>query len=187
MTAVPNPGRITKPLHDEHRELLPHVEGLQAVADSIGVASTAALRRGIDDAYAFLTQHLIPHAQAEEQALYPVVGRVMGAPEATKTMSHDHVAVGRLTEELGVLRGVLGSEPLSEGNANALRRVLYGLYTLVKVHFAKEEEVYLPLLDVRLTPEEAQRMFEAMEAAAKHAKDMLAGTGQMTAHPPASS
>lgn len=166
MTANPYFDRPMQRLRDEHRELLPHLEGLQAVADSIGVASTASLRRGIDDAYAFLTQHLIPHAQAEEQALYPIVGRVMGASEATKTMSHDHVAVGRLTEELGGLRGLLDSEPLSEGNANALRRVLYGLYTLVKVHFAKEEEVYLPLLDARLTPDEGRQMFAAMEKAA---------------------
>jgi len=48
--------------------------------------------------------------------------------------------------------------------------VLYGLYTLVKVHFAKEEEVYLPLLDANLTPDEAIEMFEAMEKAAGEAK-----------------
>ena len=40
---------------------------------------------------------------------------------------------------------------------------LYGLYAIVKVHFAKEEEIYLPILEARLTPEEAARMFEEME------------------------
>jgi hypothetical protein len=48
--------------------------------------------------------------------------------------------------------------------------VLYGLYALVKVHFAKEEEVYLPILDARLSLEEAREMFEAMENAASQAK-----------------
>ena len=48
--------------------------------------------------------------------------------------------------------------------------MLYGLYTLVKVHFAKEEEIYLPLLDARLTAAEAREMFLAMEAAAAEAK-----------------
>jgi hypothetical protein len=57
--------------------------------------------------------------------------------------------------------------------ANDLRRVLYGLYGIVKLHFAKEEEVYLPLLDTRLTPEEAQAMFTAMETAAHAAKAHL--------------
>jgi hypothetical protein len=44
---------------------------------------------------------------------------------------------------------------------------------LVKVHFAKEEEVYLPLLDSKLTAKEAHAMFEAMEAAAREAKERL--------------
>jgi hypothetical protein len=48
--------------------------------------------------------------------------------------------------------------------------VLYGLYALVKVHFAKEEEVYLPLLDARLQPREAREMFAGMEEAAHAAK-----------------
>jgi hypothetical protein len=38
------------------------------------------------------------------------------------------------------------------------------------VHFAKEEEIYLPLLDNALSPAEAEAMFAAMEAAAAVAK-----------------
>jgi iron-sulfur cluster repair protein YtfE (RIC family) len=162
--------RLTQPLRDEHKELLPHIELLQTVADTIGEAPISSLRRGVDEVYTFLTHHLLPHAQAEEHALYPVVGRLMGAPEATATMSRDHVEVGRLTEELGSLRSHLGGASVSRSQEQALRRVLYGLSAIVKVHFAKEEEVYLPILDARLTPEEARQMFEAMERAAQEAK-----------------
>ncbi len=161
---------LTQPLRGEHKELLPSIELLQTIADLIGKPPIGSLRRGIDQAYESLTYHLLPHAQAEEHALYPVVGRLMGAPEATATMSRDHVEVGRLTEELGSLRSHLVSETISEDQEKALRRVLYGLYAVVKLHFAKEEEVYLPILDARLTPERASRMFEAMEMAAKQAK-----------------
>ena len=59
---------------------------------------------------------------------------------------------------------------LTIAQSKSLQRVLYGVYGLVKVHFAKEEEVYLPILDQRLTPESAQKMFEAMEVAAHEAK-----------------
>jgi hypothetical protein len=59
---------------------------------------------------------------------------------------------------------------LSSQNFKALQRVLYGLYALVKVHFAKDEEAYLPILEERLTAEEAREMFEAMESAAGRAK-----------------
>jgi hemerythrin-like domain-containing protein len=165
---------VTQPLRDEHKDLWPHVEVLRTTADSVGEVPLEMLRRTVDEAYDFLARHLIPHAQAEERALYPVVQKVMGAAEATATMSRDHVEVGRLTEELSALRRQLAdAASITTPQAKALRRVLYGLYALVKVHFAKEEEVYLPLLDARLSPVEAQHMFEAMEEAAKEAKGAL--------------
>ncbi len=97
----------------------------------------------------------------------------MGAPEATATMSRDHVEVGRLTKELGSLRSQLVGAGVSASQEKALRRVLYGLSAVVRVHFAKEEEIYLPTLDAGLTPEEAYRMFEAMERAAQEAKSIM--------------
>jgi hemerythrin-like domain-containing protein len=103
-----------------------------------------------------------------------VVQKAMGAPQATATMSRDHVEVGRLTEELGSLLAGLKPGKVSPGVSRALQRVLYGLYALVKVHFAKEEEIYLPLLDARLTQDEANEMFEAMETAAHEAKERVA-------------
>ena len=48
--------------------------------------------------------------------------------------------------------------------------MLYGLCALVQVHFAKEEEIYLPLLDAKLPQAEADKMFAAMEARADEAK-----------------
>jgi len=160
----------TQPLREEHKELLPHLESLRAAGDAVGAAPSAVVRQRVDEAYDFLAHHLLPHATAEERALYPVVGKVIGAPEATRTMSRDHVEVGRLVEELAALRERLAAGTLRETEARALRRVLYGLYTLVSVHFAKEEEVYLPLLDARLDADEAREMFAAMEAAAAEAK-----------------
>jgi iron-sulfur cluster repair protein YtfE (RIC family) len=166
---------ITQPLREEHKELLPHIEKMRQVADAIGEATTEALQHGVDEVIEFLTQHLIPHAQAEDRALYPVVAEVMGAPQATRTMSRDHIEVGRLSDELVSLRANLLGGTLDPMQADALRRVLYGLYTLVKAHFAKEEEIYLPLLDAKLSVKEAIQMFKAMEAAAHEAKAHLGG------------
>ena len=162
--------RITEPLREEHKELLPHVEALREAADALSGSDMPALGDKVDLAYVFLTEHLIPHATAEDKALYPVVGGAMGAEMATRTMSRDHVEVGRLTAQLGRLHRGIGSHPLDEATRNELRQVLYGLYTLVKVHFAKEEEVYLPLLDEKLDESAARHMFGAMEEAAKAAK-----------------
>ena len=160
----------TQPLRDEHKELLPHIERLRTMADAIGTAPLESVRRGVDEVYTFLTDQLTPHAQAEEHVLYPTVGRLMGAAEATATMSQEHTAIHRYTQELGALRSHLSNASLSATEEQALRRVLYGLYALVKEHFAKEEEIYLPFLDTHLTAQEALQMFEALEMAAQEAK-----------------
>lgn len=168
---------VTQPLREEHRELLPEIESLRTAADGVGGLPSRELREAVDRAYSFLSRHLIPHAQAEDRALYPVVEKLLGAPGATATMRRDHVEVGRLTDELRTLRsGIRAGRAVDPGIARDLRRVLYGLYTLVKVHFAKEEEVYLPILDTQLDPEEAKRMFEAMHGAAREAKRATVGT-----------
>lgn len=166
---------ITQPLRDEHKELLPEVELLRLAGDAVtGTTVSDNLHQKAGDAYNFLAHHLIPHAQAEDQALYPVVQRVMGAAQATATMSRDHHEVGDLTAQLKALLPELEKDALSADQANDLRRVLYGLYSLVKVHFAKEEKIFLPLLDANLTQSEANAMFENMEAAAGEAKRLAA-------------
>ena len=161
---------LTQPLRDEHKELFPHVDRIRQVAERIGEAPLAEIRSGVEEVYDFLAYHLKPHAEAEDAALYPVVQKVLGSPDATKTMSRDHVEVGRYIEELDSLRKQLDDDALTPVQVKSLRRVLYGVYALVKVHFAKEEEVYLPILDQGLTPESAKEMFESMEAAAHVAK-----------------
>jgi iron-sulfur cluster repair protein YtfE (RIC family) len=161
---------LTQPLKDEHAELIPHIGALAAAGDAVGHVSIAELTTLVDDSYEFLNDELIPHAKAEEAALYPVVQRVTGSPDITATMERDHIEVGALTEELAVLRQRLTTTTeLDDDLANGLRRVLYGLHHVVKLHFAKEEEVYLPILEAHLTEAEAEQMFADMHAASHHA------------------
>ena len=141
---------ITQPLRDEHQELYPHVEMLRLAGDAVYESLTSLAHARIEEAYNFLTRELLPHAQAEEKALYPMVQKAMGAEMATATMSRDHVEVARLTEQLGTLRVHKSQLSITFDQAMALRRVLYGLYALVKLHFAKEEED-LPALAGRKT------------------------------------
>ena len=160
-------------VRDEHKEMRASIELLRTVADSIGSVETEALREGVGQAYTFLIHRLIPHAQAEEQVLYPTVGRLLRAVEATDTMSRDHLEVIRLTEELEALRLHLFYAHLSESDEQALRRILYGLYAIIKLHLAKEEEVYLPILEARLPAKEMDHLVEAMERTAMEAKSAL--------------
>lgn len=166
---------ITEPFRAEHRELLPRVEALAEAAGVVGSAPIGELRERVEGAYHFLAAHLIPHATAEDEVLYPQVDELLGArgeTRSTDTMRRDHVEVGRLTDELGRLRERLAEGPLEPFEERELRAILYGLYAVVGLHFAKEEEVYLPLLDRELSAAEATALFERMEqAGAGHGPD----------------
>ena len=101
----------------------------------------------------FLRNTLLPHAEWEEQVLYTAVGELLGDAKATATMSRDHVAIGRMVEAL--------AETDREDIAR-LQELLYGLHALITVHFEKEEEIYLPLLDAR--PDAAERVMKQIGA-----------------------
>ena len=157
---------LAQPLREEHSELLPHIDELESLADATGQLPASDIVKRLDSTLAFLTDHLMVHAQAEEQVLYPAVAEILGASGATATMSRDHVAIHQMTTDVQALRSQLDSTHLTPLDEQSLRRLLYGLHALVRVHFAKEEEVFLPVLDAGLTPNKAHDLFASMERAA---------------------
>lgn len=146
---------VTDPIRDEHKGLLPKIEKLREVARSASTKGEQNLVIKLDENLKFLRHHLVPHAEAEDKVMYHEVGRIMGSPLATQTMSRDHVAVIQLTEKLAKLRE-------SMDDLESIKETLYGLYALISVHFQKEEEIYLPLLDESLSQSEADEMFRHM-------------------------
>lgn len=168
---------LTQPLRDEHAEILPRIDQLREVADSVGRLSQDALLKDVASVHEFLSGHLVAHAEAEEEALYPAVGEVCGAVEVTATMSREHQMIGDMIVELGDVRRRAEETGPDDDTERDLRRLLYGLHAVVKAHFAKEEEVLLPLLDERLTPERADQMFDRLHRAARSALD-AAATGR---------
>ena len=158
----------TQSLRDEHRELLTQVDLLRTLGDA--VESHSGVSERLDSALEFLEGHLLVHAQAEEDVLYPAVARHMGAPLATATMSRDHAEVHGFVERLSALRTAWAEHSPTADELAEVRRLAYGLHALVVLHFAKEEEIYLPLLDEHLSEVEARELFATMERAAAAAR-----------------
>ena len=156
--------RPTEPLRLEHLELLPHIAELGEIGDLVGIASDDDLRARLGDAHEFLASHLAPHAAAEEAVLYPAVEVAMRAPGATATMSRDHVDVRARIDQLA--REIADRGPIDAERAARLRRLVYGLHAVVTLHFEKEDEIYLEILDDALAPDEAEELFRRLEDAA---------------------
>jgi len=155
----------TQLIRTEHRGLLPHVDQLRHLGE-VAELGSLELQTQLSTAVNFLQAHLLVHAQAEDRVLYPAVATLMGAPQATATMSYDHGAVARLTAELAALKDQLDAHAPTQADLLTLRRLAFGLHALVTLHFAKEEEVYLPLLDAHLTVDMATDLYRDMERAA---------------------
>jgi iron-sulfur cluster repair protein YtfE (RIC family) len=157
---------IMRPLLDEHAELRPHLHALVDAAEAVGVVDDEELAMRVAALDAFLHERLLPHAHAEDAVLYPVVEQLLGEG-STATMRRDHVEIARLADELSELGAALDTGAhAAERLGQELRRVLYGLRAVIGLHVAKEEDVYVPVLEVGLTAAEAEQLFHAMHEAA---------------------
>jgi heavy metal translocating P-type ATPase len=130
-------------LYAEHRAVRPVVEQVRSVADGLaGAGCDLGPVRGLLDR---LDTDLVPHERAEEAELLPIVARALGGADPTGALSGTHAEIehqiGRLRHLLADLDGPAEPEDVVE-----LRRLLYGLYAILRLHNAQEEEGAFSLL-----------------------------------------
>jgi len=128
----------TETVRRDHAKLRGDVEHIRLAARELPDVSPEERHAIVGRILDFLRETLLPHAEEEEQWLYAAVGKALGNPEATHTMTHDHIAIRSRVLELAVT---------DDTDVDRLQELLYGLYALITVHFWKEEQLYLPLLE----------------------------------------
>jgi heavy metal translocating P-type ATPase len=132
----------------EHDELRDTVGLLRDAADRLAAAPDESALQAIARAHTLLTDRILPHERAEETQLYPALAHPLGTGEATATMSRTHAEIQRLSDRIGAHvalaqnRGAIGTDQVDD-----LLTCLYGLYTLLRLHFVQEEENYFTLAD----------------------------------------
>jgi iron-sulfur cluster repair protein YtfE (RIC family) len=142
-TTVPN-GRFAmttqeiETVREGHFKLRKDVDHIRLAAQVLPKALPEERHVLIERCLEYLRGTLLPHAAEEEESLYPAVAKILGNPEATRTMIHDHLAMRARVVELAAT---------DENDVDRLQELLYGLYTLITVHFWKEDQLYLPLLE----------------------------------------
>jgi iron-sulfur cluster repair protein YtfE (RIC family) len=130
--------RVTDPVREEHAQLREHVEHIRLAARELPELSPEERGALVSRILGFLRDTLLPHADEEERTLYPAVAELLRNPEATATMTRDHVAIRARVVELA---------SVPETDVERLQELLYGLYALISVHIWKEEQLYLPMLE----------------------------------------
>lgn len=144
---------LSETSHEHHEAIIVYVDLLPRLADLIRGDDTAALRDGFDQAYRFIVRRLVPHMEAIETTLYGRLDQLMGRRHSMAPMRREHAELRRLIDSLGRYRELLEQGPLETADGIGLRRALYRLHGILKVHLA-EEELYLRVLDHNLSDEE---------------------------------
>ena len=131
----------------EHHELHEVLPLLRTAADQLALAPDAAAIAALHNAHAALVGRLVPHEEAEEAELLPAMARTLGSSDAVAPMSRAHAEIGRLTRRLEAHLGAIdeGAELTAERRQDLLA-CLYGLHTLLELHFLQEEESYFALV-----------------------------------------
>lgn len=140
----------------EHALIRPSIERVRTVADAIGVAPAAQIAPIVREIHRVLVEEVQPHEEAEDAQLYPMLARVLGGADRTATMSRAHVEIAHLIRRLGLVL-----DDLDPGNPDAddlaeLRRLLYGLHAILRLHTVQEDEGYLSLADDEAPPRDLQ-------------------------------
>ncbi len=158
---------LTRVSHEHHALLWDHVNRLDELADclnadcldSVGLVAHLPQLREVRDG---LLNQLLPHMEAVEAAVYPTLERLMADQGSTVPMVSEHREIRRSVDALGSFvddAAVMRQDRLS---VLALRRILLRLHALLKTHLA-EEELYIPILEDRLTAAEEAALARAID------------------------
>lgn len=140
-------GALARRLRDEHDALRPHVERVRAVADRLDESDPAAAAIALGTLSAALHEHVLPHERVDERELHPELTAGLPGDDPLAAMSRSHSEIFHLVRMLDDLRADVAEDGLAVELMPDLRRVLYGLYAVLRLHFAQEEELYHSLAE----------------------------------------
>ncbi len=147
--------------HEHHERILHAVDQFPELGDRLLAGPTEDVLPQLDSTHEFLTGLLIPHMEAAERALYPELERMMQNVHSMAPMRREHQEVRQLVLDFDRLRGEVRNGHLTVGRALALRRVIYRLFAVLKVHLA-EEEMYVRIVEHGVTADVADMLAAAM-------------------------
>ena len=155
---VPGWADLSARLRTEHRELAPSLARIRPLADGLGTMrpadALAELRRTRD----FLVETLMPHEEAEDREVFPLLAQAVGNDDVTAALHRTHTEIFHLVRFTDRLVDEVPDEGPGPEDLTDLRRVLYGLDAILRLHMAQEEELYTALGDEH--PEAAEPVLQ---------------------------
>ena len=138
---------LTRRFQHEHLAIRSDIEQLRDAADALGTQDSTTALSQLRTIHHLLVNEVQPHEEAEEEELYPGLGRFLGGNDPLSTMSRAHVEINHQIRRLGQCIDEIGSEGLDGEDVNELRSLLYGLCAILTLHTSQEDESFFSLAD----------------------------------------
>ena len=148
--------------HQHHERLLHDVDRMPATGELLMTGDPVAVREAAHATSTFLTDTLLPHVDAAERSLYPELERMLQNRHSMAPMRREHTQLRLLVGDFARLTRQLDQGSIALGKRLALRRILFQLYALLKIHLA-EEEAYLRVVDHGVSAEVADLLAAALD------------------------
>jgi heavy metal translocating P-type ATPase len=139
------PSEVSQRLRLEHDQLEPKLDRIRSTADVLDGLDPSEARRTLRDLEALLRDEIIPHETADENEIYPLMSEILPGEDPMATMSRTHREIFHLVDILGRQLDDLAPDGPDSADVKDLRRTLYGLHAILRLHFDQEEELYLSL------------------------------------------
>ena len=143
----PQDSLLTRRFQEEHLAIRSDIDRLHDVADALDGLDPAAALAQARGVHRMLVDEVQPHEDAEEQILYPALGRFLGGTDPMATMSRAHIEITHQIRRLGQLLADIDPGGMDDVDVTEVRSLLYGLHAILKLHTAQEDESYLSLAD----------------------------------------
>ena len=138
---------LARRFRSEHRMIRADLDRLLAAANAMGAMPPAEVMTHARAVHQFLVDEVAPHEEAEQELLYPVLEHVLGGREPTAPMSRAHVEILHQIRRMGELLDEIGGGEPDVEDIDEIRRLLYGLHAILRLHTLQEEESYLSFGD----------------------------------------
>ncbi len=144
---VPGWTETSAHLRDEHHDLNPEIGRIRSVADRLDAMAPTEAAAQLRAVRGFLVDELLPHEELEDRSIFPMLSQAMGNDDALAALHRTHREIFHLVRLFARLVDDLPDSGPVADDLPDLRRVLYGLYAILRLHMEQEEELYLALGD----------------------------------------
>jgi len=136
---------LAQRLREEHLELAPDLDRLREAADALDTLGPAEARDKVQEIRRFLDDRILEHERTDETEIYPQLARLLGGEDPLAAMSGAHQEIFRLAHLYGRILDATPPGGLGTAELRDVRRLLYSLHAILRLHFAQEQELYASL------------------------------------------